>query len=71
MDPRRRPPTPEAFEDFQATELFCPTCRTAQPVREHLLLVLPDGELWEYRCAVCSTSVGERRTSGGGMILPS
>jgi hypothetical protein len=30
-------------------------------VREHLLLVLPDGDLYEYRCAYCGTSLGEKR----------
>ena len=29
------------FDQLKATELFCPKCRTAQPVRERLLLVLP------------------------------
>jgi len=45
-----------------ASELYCPKCRKASPVREKLLLVLPDGELHEYICAVCGTSVGERKT---------
>jgi hypothetical protein len=54
-------PPPEQFEEFQAQELFCGRCRTAQPVRERLLLVLPDGELREYVCAACGTSVGQRR----------
>ena len=51
----------ESFRDFQASVLFCNRCRAAQPVRERLLLVLPDGELWEYLCAVCGASVGTRR----------
>ena len=64
MDMRRpRPRDPrEQFEDFQATVLFCPRCRVAQPVRERLLLVLPDGDLYEYLCSHCGASVGERRT---------
>ncbi|HUL75840.1 MAG TPA: hypothetical protein VL691_01145 [Vicinamibacteria bacterium] len=40
--------------------LFCPRCQSPQPVRERLLLVLPDGELYEYLCAACGTSVGKR-----------
>ncbi len=59
----RPPAPPEAFERFEASALFCPRCRTAQPVRERLLLVLPDGELYEYVCAVCNTSVGKRTTN--------
>jgi hypothetical protein len=72
MDTRqRRPPGPGAFQDLQATELFCPRCRIAQPVRERLLLVLPDGELLEYRCETCGTAVGQRRVGGGhGVVLP-
>jgi hypothetical protein len=33
-------------------------------VRERLLLVLPDGDLHEYRCAVCATSLGTRTVRG-------
>ncbi len=49
------------YKDFNATELFCPKCRQASPVRERLLLVLPDGDLYEYRCVYCGTSLGEKR----------
>jgi hypothetical protein len=52
-----------AFRDLQASELFCPRCQAARPVRERLLLVLPDGELHEYRCAVCAQSLGTRTVS--------
>jgi hypothetical protein len=48
------------FEALHASELFCPTCRRATPVREHLLLVLPTGNKYDYRCSVCGTSVGEK-----------
>ncbi len=48
------------FDNFEATELYCPTCKMALPVRKNLLLVLPDGELYEYRCARCGTSVGHK-----------
>ena len=67
MDPRRRtpPPAPEQFEEFQASALFCARCRTAQPVRERLLLILPDGELREYVCVSCGASLGERRVTAG------
>lgn len=49
-----------AYESFEASALFCPTCKQAQPVRRHLLLVLPTGNKYDYRCAVCATSVGEK-----------
>jgi len=51
---------PGQFEELQASVLFCPRCQSPQPVRERLLLVLPDGELYEYLCAACGTSVGKR-----------
>ena len=49
---------PSQFDTFEASELFCPTCRRAQPVRRHLLLILPTGTKYEYRCATCGTAVG-------------
>jgi hypothetical protein len=73
MDPRRSAPPPdETFEDFQASVLFCNRCRAPRPVRDRLLLVLPDGELWEYLCAACGASVGSRRVSAPqqGLVLP-
>jgi hypothetical protein len=48
------------YDRFEASELFCPRCRTARPVRQHLLLVLPSGNKYEYRCAACATPVGAR-----------
>lgn len=63
----RRPagggPTP-TFEEFQASELYCSRCQAPRPVRERLLLYLPDGELWEYVCAACGASLGSRRVAG-------
>ncbi|HEY5999228.1 MAG TPA: cytoplasmic protein [bacterium] len=67
--PRRAP----AFGDLQASELFCPRCQASRPVRERLLLVLPDGELLEYRCAACGTSLGTRKVTArppGRLSLP-
>ena len=32
------------FEQFQATELYCPKCGQSMPVRQRLLLVLPEGD---------------------------
>ena len=51
------------YEALEASELFCPTCMTAQPVRRHLLLVLPTGSKYEYRCLVCATPVGAKDDS--------
>ena len=51
---------PRQFGDFIASELYCPKCRSSQSVREKLLLVLPSGELHEYLCSRCGTSLGKR-----------
>lgn len=51
------------FEEFQASVLFCNRCNVARPVRERLLLVLPDGDLYEYLCSVCNASLGKRKRS--------
>jgi hypothetical protein len=60
---------PSSFEEFQATSLFCGRCRVAVPVRERLLLVLPDGELHEYLCSRCGGSVGTRTVSAPPPVL--
>jgi hypothetical protein len=62
MRTRSAPPR-EAFQEFQATALFCARCQAARPVRERLLLVLPDGELHEYLCTGCGSSVGSRKVT--------
>jgi hypothetical protein len=51
------------FESLRASELYCPKCRTARPVRERLLLVLPRAEIHDYRCTVCGESLGTRETT--------
>ncbi len=62
MKPRGAAPRGD-FEEFQASALFCARCQVAQPVRERLLLVLPDGDLYDYLCTVCGASVGKRKVT--------
>ncbi len=50
----------ETYRDFNATELFCPRCKRAVAVRKRLLLVLSEGEKYDYTCSVCGTSVGDK-----------
>jgi hypothetical protein len=50
----------EQYRDFDATELFCPQCRRAVPVRKRLLLVLAAGDKYDYTCIYCGTSVGDK-----------
>src|SRR5436305_795763 len=59
---------PQQFGTFTATELHCPKCGRAQPVRELLLLVLPSGELHEYLCVRCLPSLGKRTVTG--LVVP-
>jgi hypothetical protein len=62
----------EAYRDFDATELFCPRCRRSVRVRKKLLLILADGEKYDYTCMVCGTSVGDkfvRNNSDSGLLI--
>jgi hypothetical protein len=61
---------PEQFGSFTASELYCPKCGRAQPVRERLLLVLPTGELHEIVCARCASSLGKRTVTGPAITKP-
>ena len=54
----------QQFGTFTASELYCPKCGRSQPVREKLLLVLPTGDLHEFLCSLCGTSVGKRTVTG-------
>ncbi len=49
-----------AYRDFDATELYCPKCRRAVPVRKKLLLILSNGDKYDYSCVHCGTSVGDK-----------
>jgi len=51
------------FDNLRATELYCPGCKTARPVRERLLLVLPAGEIYSYKCVVCGETLGTREVT--------
>ena len=53
----------ETYKDFDATELFCPICRRAVPVRKRLLLILSNGDKYDYSCVFCGTSVGDKTVS--------
>lgn len=53
------------FDQFNAALLYCNKCGRAMPVRERLLLVLPDGELYDYTCQGCNSSVGSKTEKSG------
>ena len=50
----------EKFRELEATELYCAKCKRAVSVRKHLLLVLPEGDKYEYRCVFCNEAVGSK-----------
>lgn len=60
----------QQFGQFTASELYCPKCKSAQPVRERLLLVLPTGELHEFLCRHCGSSLGKRTVTGPSIAPP-
>ena len=55
----------QSFDQFNAALLYCNKCRKAMPVRERLLLVLPEGELYDYTCQACNSSVGSKTERAG------
>ena len=59
----------QQFENFTASSLYCEKCRTAMPVRERLLLVLPDKEIYDYLCTGCASSVGTREVTAGDKMM--
>lgn len=56
------------FDEFRASSLYCQRCGSAQPVRQRLLLVLPDKELHEYLCTVCGDAVGTKEVSAADVV---
>jgi ribosomal protein L37AE/L43A len=60
MSERKRP----AFERMGATLLACPKCRRAVRVRKRLLLILPEGEKYEYLCPECGSTCGSTIEAG-------
>ena len=49
-----------SYEQLEASLLFCPRCREAVPVRKRLLLVLPQGDKYEYVCTRCVSVCGDK-----------
>jgi hypothetical protein len=57
------------FENFTASSLYCEKCKAAMPVRERLLLILPDKEIYDYLCTGCGSSVGQREITAGEKMM--
>jgi hypothetical protein len=59
----------QQFENFTASTLYCEKCKATQPVRERLLLVLPEKEIFDYLCTECGSSVGSREVTAGDKLM--
>jgi hypothetical protein len=59
----------QQFESFTASSLYCEKCKAAMPVRERLLLILPDRELYDYHCTNSGASVGQREVTAGDKLM--
>ena len=59
------------FENLRASSLYCQKCARAMPVRESLLLVLSDKEIYDYLCTGCSSSLGHREVSAADLMMAS
>ena len=59
----------QQFENFTASSLYCEKCQASMPVRERLLLVLPDKELFDYLCTGCGSSLGQREVTTGEKMM--
>jgi hypothetical protein len=61
---RRQEGQKRQFENLNASELFCPKCGRSMPVRERHSFALPEGDKYEYLCARCGASVGDKIVKG-------
>ncbi|HMJ05657.1 MAG TPA: hypothetical protein VK474_05320 [Chthoniobacterales bacterium] len=59
----------QQFENFTASSLYCDKCKAAMPVRERLLLILPEKEIYDYLCTGCASSVGQREVTAGEKLM--
>jgi len=51
----------DQFQEWEATQLYCPRCKAPRPVRKRLLLILSDGDKYDYVCAVCGEVIGGKK----------
>jgi hypothetical protein len=57
------------FHNLRASSLYCVACAQSMPVREKLLLILPEKELYEYQCTTCGAVVGSREVSAAEQVM--
>ncbi|HUT55736.1 MAG TPA: cytoplasmic protein [bacterium] len=56
------------YRDLEASELFCAKCKRPTPVRKRILLVLPEGDKFDYICTVCGQTVGQKMEQKPGNL---
>ncbi|MFQ5780281.1 MAG: cytoplasmic protein [Nitrospiria bacterium] len=58
----------KTYDQFRASLLYCNKCGRAMPVRERLLLILPNGELYDYLCQGCGSSLGSKTEKASSKV---
>ncbi|MFQ5949104.1 MAG: cytoplasmic protein [Nitrospiria bacterium] len=58
----------KTYDQFRASLLYCNKCGRAMPVRERLLLILPNGELYDYLCQECGSSLGSKTEKASSKV---
>jgi hypothetical protein len=60
--------TRDSYQEFEAAELFCPNCKRLVPVRKKMLLVLSEGDKYDYVCTVCGKLAGGKMDKKEGNL---
>jgi hypothetical protein len=60
--------TRDSYQEFEAAELFCPKCKRSVPVRKRMLLVLAEGDKYDYHCTLCGERVGGKMDKKEGNL---
>jgi transposase-like protein len=50
----------KGYQEFEATMLYCPHCQQTVPVRKKLLIILPEGDKYDYCCSRCGRPIGAK-----------
>ncbi len=50
----------DSYDQLEASLLYCPKCRQAVPLRKRLLIILPQGDKYEYTCVHCGSICGDK-----------
>ena len=58
----------DSYQEFEAAELFCSNCKRLVPVRKKMLLVLSEGDKYDYVCTVCGERVGGKMDKKEGNL---